>query len=207
MFLYLVRHGETTGNVGGMYQTEETPLTPMGEKQAARVALRLKDLSIDLIYSSTHLRAQQTSKIISQEIGAKIEPWEKLMELRRPKEVRGKHLGEGDTDQILDDVSKNFGNPDWKYSDEENFFDLKERASLVLDHLSKKHAEQTVVCVSHGTFIKFLVCQAIFGDELTPKIFETFRHKVWAENTGVTKLEFTEKHGWRLSFWNDVTHI
>ncbi len=207
MKLFLVRHGETMGNIGNLYQTADTPLSPEGENQAKKVADRFKGASIDLIYSSTHVRAQETSKLISKETGAKIEPWEKLMEIRRPKEVRGKRVDDHDVEKIMQEVTANFANPNWKYSDEENFFDLEARANLVLDHLLKNHRGQAVICVSHGTFIKFLASKAIFRNKLTPEIFNLFRHNVWSANTGVTKLEYTEKYGWRLSYWNDVTHI
>ena len=207
MKLYLVRHGETTGNIGDMYQTEKTPLTPKGENQAKKVAERLKEAHIDLIYSSPHERAQRTSGIISKTISAKVELWEKLMEIRRPKEVRGKSVNDPDTDKIMREVIVNFDNPDWKYSDEENFFDLSERANLVLNHLIKNHKNQNVVCVSHGTFIKFIVCSVIFGDKLTPEFFDLFRHHVWTANTGITKIEYSDKHGWRLLYLNDITHL
>ncbi len=207
MKLFLIRHGETTGNIDNLYQTAETPLSPEGENQAKKVAGRFKGINIDLIYTSSHLRALETSKLISKETGAKVEPWEKLMEIRRPKEVRGKRVDNADVEKIMKEVTTNFANPDWKYSDEENFFDLEARANLVLDHLLKNHRDQTIICVSHGTFIKFLACLAIFRNKLTPEIFDLFRHHVWTANTGVTKLEYTEKYGWRLSYWNDITHI
>ncbi|QQG41377.1 MAG: histidine phosphatase family protein [Candidatus Woesebacteria bacterium] len=207
MKLFLVRHGETTGNIGNLYQTSSTPLSTEGENQAKKVADRFKEANIDLIYSSAHMRAEETSKLISKETGAKIELWEKLMEIRRPSEVRGKRVDDPDVEKIMKEVTANFANRDWKYSDEENFFDLESRAVLVLDHLLTKHRDQTIICVSHGTFIKFLASKAIFRDKLTPEIFDLFRHHVWSANTGVTKLEYTERYGWRLSYWNDITHI
>lgn len=207
MKVYLVRHGETTGNIDSLYQTAETPLSPEGENQAKKVADRFKRTNIDLIYTSVHVRAQETSKFISKKTGAKIEPWDKLMEIRRPKEVRGKRIDDPDVEEIMKDVIANFANPNWKYSDEENFFDLETRAILVLDHLLKRHRDQTIICISHGTFIKFLASKAILRNKLTPEIFDLFRHNVWSANTGITKLEYTENHGWRLSYWNDVTHI
>lgn len=207
MKLYLVRHGQTTGNIGDLYQTESTPLTKTGEAQAKRAAKRLKNLGVDLIYSSTHDRAQKTSEIISAVIGAKVELWDKLMEIRRPKEVRGKSVDDPEADKIMQEVIKNFDNPNWKYSDEENFYDLSARAKNVLDHLLEHHKGQTIVCVSHGTFIKFLAASVVFREKLTPELFDLFRHHVWAQNTGITKIEYNEKHGFRLLSWNDTSHL
>lgn len=58
--LYLLRHGETSWNVeqriGG-----DPPLTPMGEGQAARLALRLRDLPLDCVFTSSRQRTLQTA--------------------------------------------------------------------------------------------------------------------------------------------------
>lgn len=207
MKLYLVRHGETTGNVSGMYQNEETPLTDRGIEQARQVAKRLTNKSIDLIYSSTHLRAHETAKIISESTGAVIELSPDLTEIRRPKEVRGKYDTDPETQKIMKKVIANFANNNWKYSDEENFFDLYERAVKVLTHLTKKHRGQTILCVSHGTFIKFLAFVAVFGNILTPELFMHMRHSFYAENTGITELNLEENGKWRLHTWNDMSHL
>lgn len=207
MKLYLVRHGETPGNVQNFYQTAETPLTENGIEQAKKVSERFVGQKIDFIYSSTHLRARHTSQIISDKIGVPIETWEDLMEIKRPKEVRGKAGNDPEADKIMQDVILNFANNDWKYSDEENFFDLKARAEKVLGHLSAKHPTSHVICVSHGTFIKFLVATALFGENLTPEIFSTLRSRLQAENTGISVIDYNPQKGFKLHSWNDSSHL
>lgn len=207
MKLYLVRHGETEGNLQNFFQTAETQLTKTGIDQAKRVAKRLKNKKADIIYSSTHFRTMETSKIISKEIELPIEPWADLTEIRRPSEIRGKPTQDPEVAKIENLLAKNFTKKGWRYSDEENYDDLVRRARKVLDHLSSKHQDQTVLCVSHGTFIKTLLATALFGESLTPEIFSTLRHKMWAANTGITTIEHTEKHGWRLLTWNDASHL
>lgn len=207
MKIYLVRHGETTGNLNDFYQTAETPLTKTGIDQAKNVANRLKNIKIDIIYSSTHLRAKNTAEIISKQINAKTELWESLMEIRRPKEVRGKSGSDPEAEKIMQQVISKFADRTWKYSDEENFYDLKERADSVLSHLLTKHQGQTVVCVSHGTFIKFLVATVLLGDQINPENFNLLRHNLWAQNTGVSIIEYREGKGPRLLSWNDTSHL
>lgn len=205
--LYLVRHGLTVGNIANMHQTAETPLAESGVEQAKSVAKRLKDKKIDLIYSSPHLRTQQTSEIISKEIGSPIELWKNLTEVKRPSEVEGKSVDDPEIAKIDDLVRENFTNRDWKYSNEENFEDIAKRGQAVLNHLIDKHQDQTVLCVSHGTFIKVLLASMIFRENLTPEIFSDFRYNVWAQNTGVSVAEYTEEHGWRILTINDISHL
>lgn len=207
MIIYLVRHGETEGNRGDFHQTPRTPLTEHGILQAKKVAERLKVKEIDLIYSSTHDRAIKTAEFISKTLEIPIEPWGNLKEIKRPEEVIGKNIKDPEVVKIDNLVSSNFGKKGWKYSDEENFEDLNARAKQVLDHLLEKHSNQTVLCVTHGTFIKVLVSKAIFGEKLTPNVFSALRSGLRVENTGVSILRHTGEHGWGLISWNDTNHL
>lgn len=69
MKIYLVRHGQTTGDVenkyGGKYDDE---LTKEGESQAQELAKKLSEKNINYIFSSPLKRAIQTSEIISKEL-------------------------------------------------------------------------------------------------------------------------------------------
>lgn len=207
MKIYFVRHGQTTGNVNDFYQTAETPLTEQGLNQAKQVAERLRSVPLDLIYTSTHLRARDTADIISKYTGVRVEEWQDLIEITRPKEVRGRAGKDPVAGKIMSQVKKNFGNPDWHYSDEENFFDLDNRASRVLEHLFNNHGSENIVCVSHGTFIRFMVSKTIFGKDLTPKIFTKMRYGMGSENTGVTILEKDKFGELKLLAWNDTSHL
>jgi len=207
MKLYLVRHGETVGNRANFHQVPETPLTEKGLAQAREVAKRLKKVDADLVYSSTNKRAVQTAEIIAKELGIAHEEWPDLIEIRRPKEIVGKSAEAPEIKKIEDTIFANFHVKGYRYSDEENFEDLVARADKVFDHLLEKHKDQTIICVSHGTFIKVLMVHAIFRVNLTPEIFSVIRHNFWAENTGVTILEHTDKHGFRLLSWNDTSHL
>lgn len=70
MKLYLVRHGQTTGDLedrfGGDY---EDSLTPHGRAQVCRRAKSLQQLGIKAIISSPRIRAQQSAGIIGRALG------------------------------------------------------------------------------------------------------------------------------------------
>lgn len=68
--LYFVRHGFSEGNKAGVYSGRSNhPLTKQGEDQAKKAGQAAKDLGIDLIISSTQLRALETAKFIANKIG------------------------------------------------------------------------------------------------------------------------------------------
>jgi broad specificity phosphatase PhoE len=208
MKVYFVRHGLTEGNVGGTYQTESTPLTREGIGQAKQIAKRLVNHKIDLIYSSPHFRAINTSKIISQSLNnIPIESWNNLVEIRRPKEIRGKHPNEPGVSVIESLMNKNFGLKNRRISDEENFYDVAKRGQMVLEHLAQKHTNQNVLCVSHGTFIKMVFSIILLKEVLTPDAFFYIRHHLFIENTGLTVCEYSKDRGWSLLTWNDTSHL
>ncbi len=70
-FLWLVRHGESEGNLGQRIQGwEDSPLTDLGREQAKLAAARLaNEAQISQIISSPLRRAAETGQIISQTLG------------------------------------------------------------------------------------------------------------------------------------------
>jgi probable phosphoglycerate mutase len=65
MKLYLVRHGQSTGNIGGTLMGQsDHPLTPLGEDQARAAAERLAAIGPMPVYSSDLPRARATAERI-----------------------------------------------------------------------------------------------------------------------------------------------
>ncbi len=61
--LYLIRHGQSGGNVDGTFGGHSpTPLSELGKRQAEITAKALAQERIDVIYSSDLLRAVQTAE-------------------------------------------------------------------------------------------------------------------------------------------------
>ncbi|HKC04483.1 MAG TPA: histidine phosphatase family protein [Patescibacteria group bacterium] len=207
MKIYLVRHGLSLGNKAKMHQLPHVVLSEEGVIQANAIAERVSNLSIDLIYSSSLTRAQETAKAISNKIGARIETWDEVREIKRPSEILGKHVDSPETREFDQALEANYKDPDWKYSDEETFNDLKARAKGVLDHLLKTHGDQNILVVSHGTFIKMLVATVLFGENLTADVFWDFREHTYAENTGISVCENRPGKGWRLLTFSDSSHL
>jgi probable phosphoglycerate mutase len=64
MDLYIIRHGESMGNIG--YDSDDPVLTELGHKQAELLALRLRNIKFDAILSSPLTRAVQTATPLSE---------------------------------------------------------------------------------------------------------------------------------------------
>lgn len=64
MDLYIIRHGESQGNIG--LDVEDPKLTETGHKQAELLALRLRNIKFDAILSSPLTRAIQTATPLSE---------------------------------------------------------------------------------------------------------------------------------------------
>src|SRR3989338_3304650 len=79
--VYLVRHGESSTNVGGPILGAETPLTNNGRAQAVTVAERCTRIPIDVIISSTHVRARETAEAVSAKVSKPIRSEEHTSEL------------------------------------------------------------------------------------------------------------------------------
>ena len=65
MKLYIIRHGETFGNLNGD-GFSETDLTPKGERQIALLGERFKEENIDKFYVSPLVRAVKTANAVRE---------------------------------------------------------------------------------------------------------------------------------------------
>ena len=207
MKVYLVRHGQSLGNEGGVFQPADTPLSSLGKKQAKTLAGRFKGISFDVIYTSPLPRAYETSEIISKKLGKPVEVWQEIEETRNPKEIFALSTLSPKAKKIRKVIGENYHKGDFRYSDEETFNELNERAKTVLTHLLKHHRGQKVLCVSHAGMIKMILARMIFGGSLTPQVYWDFKHHSWLKNTGITICDYSKEYGWVLETWNDTTHL
>lgn len=82
--LWLVRHGQTDGNLHNIVQGQrDVPLNATGIEQARVLAEQLKDVVFNAVYSSDLSRAMQTATIIAETKGLKVIPDARLREIRQ----------------------------------------------------------------------------------------------------------------------------
>lgn len=75
MKIYFIRHGETTGDVeerfGGAYDDH---LSEKGREQSEILGAELKDAGIQIVYSSSLMRAMETAAILARHVSGNVRP-------------------------------------------------------------------------------------------------------------------------------------
>lgn len=204
MKFYFVRHGESSGNAERLHQNRNTELSESGKSQAKTLSNRFKTIPVDLIISSPYERAKKTAEIINLELQKPLEISELFRERKRPTEIEGLTYDDPQAVLIKNQIINNFHNPDFRHSDEETFFDLKNRAKEVLSFLEKQPVENILV-VTHGDFLRFILGVIIFEEDFKPNQAIKMSEALLGNNTGITLCEFKDR--WRVITWNDHAHL
>lgn len=208
--VYFVRHGESQSNVGGVILNAETPLTDKGYEQAAAIAERCSRLPIEIIISSTMLRARETGRVISEVTQKDIVHSDLFVERRNPSVYKGRLITDPEIQDIETKIQDAFiTDPSYRHSDEENFADLKQRAIAALEFLASR-PEEHIAVTTHGTFLHILFGVAVLGEGLDAPTCNSILKGMRASNTGVTLLEYREdntKTPWCVITWNDHAHL
>jgi len=91
--IYLIRHGETTGNASRVVQFPGDPLSPRGVEQAERLADRLERAGVAHIVSSDFARAATTAECLRRTTSAPLS-FEPLLQERNFGDLRGRPYAE-----------------------------------------------------------------------------------------------------------------
>ena len=135
--IYFVRHGQTQLNATGIKQGLEGSLSEQGRAQTIETAKKFPKRKgrPEIIISSPYPRTKETSEIIAEELEIPIEYSDLLAERRNPSEVIGRPTDDREVEMIVARIEKSFHDDNFRYSDEENFTDLKERAKKLLQYI------------------------------------------------------------------------
>ena len=207
--IYFVRHGETENNALGIRQGAEGPLTEKGRAQASAPAKKFPKGKgcPQIIIASPYERTKETASIISQEIGVKVKYSELLTERRNPSEVIGRSGGDPEIRKIIDRIDNSYHTDNLRFSDEENFIDLKNRAKKLLTFISKID-EERIVMVTHKIFLKVVVSYMLYGESLTASQYNNLSYFNPIDNAGIAICLYTshffKKDEWKILVWNDL---
>jgi uncharacterized phosphatase len=201
MRIYIIRHGSTDRLEKGICQPDDEPLSETGQKQARALAKRFEGAEIDVLVSSSLKRARETAQGIAKEMI--ISPL--FREITKPKEVVDQPNSDPEMKKIKAMIKEKYvSEPEWHYSDEENFIDMKERGLKALDYLISLNKENVLV-VSHAHYICLLFGLMMEGTDLTAEMFLKIEHFLRMSNTGINIAEYKENK-WILHSWNDTAH-
>ena len=191
---YFVRHGETLLNAEHIRQGEDGALSENGRDQAEEVGKYLSRFPIKRIISSTYPRARETADIIGLHLKKPIVYSRLFVERKNPSEIIGKHTDDPEVMRIVDQMDLAYHPDDYRFSNEENFIDLKKRARKCLALLSRQGARETAV-VTHHVFLKILVAYLLYRERLHAADFVKLAFFNVSDNAGITVCEF---HPWRM---------
>jgi broad specificity phosphatase PhoE len=187
--IYLVRHGETSGNHAWVHQSLDVSLDERGRHQAESAASVLAALPIDTLITSDAQRAQETAEIIARATHIAPRTLSLLRELRRAKSVDGTHiLGfTSVVNSIL--LYIHSGNRAWHYGDGENLQELRDRAREALALLAREPGEHIVV-VSHREFINSILFGVRHGFDSSMTRFAFTVELSMLHNGSITELTY-----------------
>lgn len=153
MKLIIVRHGETEENVKKICQGQRPgKLTKNGIEQTKKLALRLKDKKIDVVFSSDLKRAKDAAKEI---IRLHNVPVHYIPELRE----RNFGIFEGRLIEKYKKSQKESGLSRAEFRPEggESSIDIKKRVQEFLSKVFKEYKGKDVLIVSHAAVIRMLL--------------------------------------------------
>lgn len=207
--VYFVRHGQSEGNVGNIFQAPDSPLTEEGRKQAERIAGRLARLPVEALIASTLPRAQSTAEIIGRVIEKTSEFSDLFVERIKPTSVAGRPCSDEAASLKHTEWSQSLFTSDLRVEDGENYNDIVARADAALALLSAR-AEQSIAVVTHGFFLRALIARAILREELSGPVLREYIAGTSMMNTGLSVLQYIDgspSPRWRLWVYNDHAHL
>lgn len=197
--LYLIRHGQSEWNELGKVQGQvNTNLTEKGKEQAVNLANRLITENINIIYTSDLNRANDTAKIISEQINKPLISSEFLREIKfglweglTKLEIRDKYneqylIWNKDPDKLILDQA-------------ETLQILKDRVMTWIEPIIEKNKGNNIAIVSHGTTLKVLML-GLLGIPLCH--YKNFT----ISNVGLSIIECRDYNN-VLTKLNDVSHL
>jgi len=195
MRLIITRHGETEENKRKILQGHlPGKLSELGIEQAQKLASRLKNEDIDVIFSSDLARASDTAKEIAK--------FHEGVPLIFVKELREKYLGEfsgkswnevSNFDELINDDTGSHGVETRK--------NAELRVRKLLDSVISKYKKSNVLFVAHTGTNKILMRSILKEANLNHENLED------QHNTSVNIFQIDEDKNHRIQVFNCKKHL
>jgi broad specificity phosphatase PhoE len=210
--VFIVRHGETVGNINHTWQGPQDELAPSGFIQADKLAERLEGTTFDKAFCSSFLRAKQTAEAVSKRLGLTLIFSDLFTEVKNPSCTIGHKQENVPGNVVYEYLQKRdtaIDKDNFRHEDDETFAELIARAREALETLAQAEGE-TILAVTHGTFMRTLVGVVLSQHEPSRPASEIFYGGRFMQtiNTGITVLTYDEeKKVWSLLTFNDHAHF
>ena len=217
----MIRHGESVLNSLHIRQGREGALSELGREQADKTGERLSKIKFDVMLVSPFQRTVETAEIIGKHLKLKKPPEyvELLAERRNPSEIIGQKSDLPEIKKIIDTIDKSYHSDDFRYSDEENFTDLRDRAIALLDYLAHRPEEKFLI-ITHSIYLKMIAAVINAGPKLTARKYNLMSFLNSSNNASITICESEDvpdsdtfwnwirgkrKIIWKVLAWDDYT--
>ena len=184
--IYIIRHGESEGNkMNAFLGHTDLDLTETGHAQAENTARYLKDVHIDVIYSSDLKRAYHTAEHTAKAKGMEIVKEQGMREI-----FAGDWEGKGFAELAVEYPEtyglwvKDVGRA--RCDGGETVAQLKDRVMATIERLAKENVGKTIAVFTHATPIR------IIKNTWENKPIERLTETPWASNASVTRAEYED---------------
>jgi len=195
--LFIVRHGESVGNKLKVTQGQtDYDLTEKGINQAKKIAERLKNERIDIVYSSDLKRAFKTMEEI-----IKFHPNIKKVQSDKNLRERCKGIFQGKPKELLDAELVKSNSPYYIFEPKEgeSLITLYNKLFTFSDKLKVESQDNNILVVAHGEPIACILMH------LLNKPVENYREFL-TKNTSLSILEIKENNI-KLSCLDCTNHL
>jgi len=184
---FVMRHGEAENNVRNIMSSSfnaNIHLTENGKKQVKEIVNQVRDMNFDYIFMSPVIRAKETTKIITDNIGVSIPT---ITDDRLCEFNVGGFEGHPQSDYI-----KVFPNKTDKFTIHANgsecLNDVKKRADSFLREIELKYQNKNILIISHGDLIWMMYA---INEGMTSKEAIEFSENNYPKNAEIKKFNFT----------------
>ena len=203
MRLILVRHGQTSSNVGMLLDTAfpGAELTPEGRGQATALVGKLEEQPLDGVWVSDLVRTQQTAAPLAAVRGLVPVVRPGLREISAGElEMTGEPSG---WDAYLAVIHRwADGDPEARVPGGESGTEVLARFDAVVDEIAATHAtpgdHAAVAVVSHGAVIR------AWTGSRARNVDRQFVAETRLGNTAIVVLDGSPRDGWIVTTWADT---
>lgn len=185
--ILLVRHGESEGNVLGVFSGHSGyPLSELGHKQAAKTAEYIRaNYQVDAVYCSDLPRAFQTAEHTAKAFGLPIVTNAGLREICAGDWENCRYV---DLAVSYADTYSMWGTDFWNAYcvGGETVKQVGERAVKALTSIAEDNIGKCIVVAAHATTIRGALCKI---SELYEPIVQTYG---WGGNCAISELNYTD---------------
>jgi broad specificity phosphatase PhoE len=159
--IYLFRHGEVAPAEPRRFVGHlDVPLSPLGERQCAAQAERLRDVTLTAVFTSDLARARRSGEIIAAPHGLRPDaaPALREMDMGRWDGLTAAEIAEREPRAFTDWMAR-IG--DFAFPGGEGLGDLLARAWPAFEAMVVAHAGERIAVVAHGGTNRVLLCRAL----------------------------------------------